>query len=215
MDAGNYQIMEYSDEERNFSANGTFNNDVRVIKVDKNTWSILPGKNTSPSISYDVYSGKKFVARNYLDATHGYVVTAATFMYINGHLDIPVNIKIVPFKGWKDIATGLDRVIGRNNEFTAPDFDVLYDCPILIGNLQELPSFEINGILHRFLAYNPGIFNHEQLISSLEKTVRAAINIIGDIPYSNYTFIGIGPGYGGIEDLNSNQKLIFTSWCGN
>jgi predicted metalloprotease with PDZ domain len=130
-------------------------------------------------------------------------------MYIDGHLDIPLNLKIMPFSGWKDIATGLDRVVGMINEFTAPDFDILYDCPILIGNLEKLSSFEINGVVHRFIAYNPGIFDRDQFIFSLEKTVRSAINIIGDIPYSNYTFIGIGPGYGGIEHLN-NTTVSFS-----
>ena len=200
---GYYQIMNYSAEVKNFSASILNNKSMPVTKPAINTWRIVPGKNSSFSISYDIYSDKKFVASNFLDTTHGYIVTAATFMYIDGHLDVPVNLKIIPFSGWRDIASGLDRVVGRINEFTAPDFDVLYDCPILIGNLQELPSFEINGIIHRFLAYNPGIFNGNLLISSLEKTVRAAINIIGDIPYSNYTFIGIGPGYGGIEHLNN------------
>jgi predicted metalloprotease with PDZ domain len=206
---GYYQIMDYSDEVKNFSAYSTTGKDVRVIKADKNTWRVISGKFTSFSISYDVYSDKKFVASNYLDTTHGYIVTAATFMYIEGHLDIPISLNIIPFTGWSDIATGLDRVIGKINGFSAPDIDILYDCPILIGNLQELPSFEINGIVHRFLAYSPGIFNRDKFISSLEKTVRAAINIIGDIPYSNYTFIGIGPGYGGIEHLD-NTTVSFT-----
>jgi predicted metalloprotease with PDZ domain len=206
---GYYQIMEYPDEVRNFSANSMKGKDVHAIKKDKNTWSVIPGKNSSFSISYDVYSDKKFVASNYLDTTHGYIVTAATFMYIDGHLDIPVNLQIMPFSGWKDIATGLDRVAGKINEFSAPDFDILYDCPILIGTLQEFPSFKINGVVHRFQAYNPGIFNSDQFISSLEKTVRSAINIMGDIPYSNYTFIGIGPGYGGIEHLD-NTTVSFS-----
>ena len=200
---GYYQIMNYSADVKNFSASILNNKSMPVTKPAKNTWRIVPGENSSFTISYDVYSNKKFVASNYLDTTHGYVVTAATFMYVDGHLDIPVNLKIMPFSGWRDIATGLDWVVGKTNEFTAPDFDVLYDCPILIGNLQELPSFEINGVIHRFLAYNPGIFNRDLFISNLEKTVKSAINIMGDIPYSNYTFIGIGPGYGGIEHLNN------------
>jgi predicted metalloprotease with PDZ domain len=206
---GYYQIMEYSNEVRNFSANSMMGKDVHVIKADKNTWRVLPGKNTSFSISYDVYSDKKFVASNFLDTTHGYIVTAATFMYIDRHLDIPVNLKIMPFSGWKDITTGLDRVAGRINEFTAPDLDILYDCPILIGNLEKLPSFDVCGVVHRFLAYNPGNFNHDVFISSLEKIVRVGIGMIGDIPYNEYTFIGIGPGYGGIEHLN-NTTVSFS-----
>ena len=200
---GYYQIMDYSDGVKNFSVNSIKGKAVPVIKADKNTWRVVPGKNTSFCISYDVYSDRNFVADNYLDTAHGYIIPAATFMYPFGHLNIPINLKIIPFNGWKDIATGLAKVAGKTNEFTASGFDDLYDCPILIGNLEELHSFDINGIVHRFLAYKPGNFNHDIFISSLEKTVRAGVDIIGDIPYSEYTFIGIGPGYGGTEHLNS------------
>ena len=206
---GYYQIMEYSKEVRNFSANNSNDKNVPIIKADRNTWRVVPGKSTSFSISYDVYSDRNFVACNYLDTTHGYIVPAATFIYPSGHLDVPVRLKIMPFSGWKNVATGLDKADGKADEYTAPDFDILYDCPILIGNLEELPSFKINGVVHRFLAYNPGIFNRDTFISGLEKTVWAAIDMMGDIPYSNYTFIGIGPGYGGIEHLN-NTTVSFS-----
>ncbi len=200
---GYYQIMNYSEEVKNFYARSLSGTEIPVNIPNKNTWRIISGNNSSFSISYDVYADKKFVANNYLDTTHGYIIPAATFMYINGHLNIPVNLKIRSLSHWKDIATGLDRLAGKINEFTAPDFDFFYDCPILTGNLEELPSFNINGIVHRFIAYNPGNFDRDVFISGLEKTVRAGINLIGDIPYNKYTFIGIGPGYGGIEHLNN------------
>jgi predicted metalloprotease with PDZ domain len=206
---GYYQIMEYSNEVKNFTSYSIKGKDLTVIKTNNYTWKVIPGKNTSFSISYDVFSARNFVASNYLDTTHGYIVPAATFMFIDGHLGSPVNLKITPFIGWKDIATGLKRVAGKINEFSAPDFDILYDCPILIGNLEELPPFNINGIAHRFIAYNPGSFNRDLFISSLEKTVRTGIDLIGDIPYNEYTFIGIGPGYGGIEHLN-NATVSFS-----
>jgi len=40
-------------------------------------------------------------------------------------------------------------------------------------------------------------------VLNLQKIVQAASSIIGDIPYKSYTFIAIGPGYGGIEHLNN------------
>jgi predicted metalloprotease with PDZ domain len=200
---GYYQMMDYPKEVKNFSAQSGDGRSIPVIKPDKKTWRVVQGKNTSFSISYDVFSNINFVASNYLDTTHGYLVPPATFVYIDGRLNIPVTLKIKPFSGWKDIATGLARVEGSINEFTAPDFDVLYDCPILTGNLEELPSFKIYGVDHHFTAFNPGTFNREQFISGLEKTVKAGIDLIGDIPYSVYTFIGIGKGYGGIEHLNN------------
>lgn len=99
-------------------------------------------------------------------------------------------------------------VTGETDEFTAPDFDILYDSPILIGNLEELPSFKVKGIEHHFIGYNIGYFDHELFINNLKKVVEAAVAIFGDIPYKQYTFLAIGPGRGGIEHLN-NTTISF------
>lgn len=200
---GYYQIMNYSEEVKNISASNAEGRTIPVFKSNKNAWRIVTDKNSSFKISYDVYADKRFVANSFLDTTHGYIVTASAFLYIEGHLDNPVTLKVIPYDGWKDIATGLDKVAGKINEYTAPDFDILYDCPILIGNLEEFPSFDINGVVHRFVAYNPGKFNRDVFISRLKKVVKAGIDLMGDIPYKHYTFIGIGPGQGGIEHLNN------------
>jgi len=200
---GYYQIMNYADQVKNISAINAEGRILSFTKPGKNTWQIHAGKNSTLKLSYDVYADRKFVANNFLDTTHGYIVTAATFFYIDGHLDIPVTLKILPFNGWKDITTGLEKVNVSINEFRAHDFDFLYDCPILIGNLEELPSFDIDGVVHRFVAYNPGKFNHDVFISNLKKVVSAGIDMMVDIPYKDYTFIGIGPGRGGIEHKNN------------
>jgi predicted metalloprotease with PDZ domain len=200
---GYYQIMDYSNQIRNFSAYILKKENIPVIKSDSNTWRVVPGKSSSLIISYDVFSDRNFVACNYLDTTHGYIIPGATFMYPAGYLNVPVSLKIALFSGWKNIATGLDKVEGQPDEYSAPDFDFLYDCPILVGNLEELSPFEVYGVVHQFIAYNPGNFDHDQFILGLAKTVKAATDIFGDIPYNKYTFIGIGPGYGGIEHLNN------------
>lgn len=80
---------------------------------------------------------------------------------------------------------------------------------MLIGNLEELTSFKVHGIEHRFIGYNMGEFDRSQFMDNLKKEVEAAVGIIGDIPYRQYTFIGIGPGQGGIEHLN-NTTISFT-----
>ena len=42
-------------------------------------------------------------------------------------------------------------------------------------------------------------------MNDLQKIVSTAAGIIGDIPYDHYTFLGLGPGGGGIEHLNSTS----------
>jgi predicted metalloprotease with PDZ domain len=103
---------------------------------------------------------------------------------------------------WKNIATGLEPT-GKPNQFSAVDFDILYDCPILMGNLETLPSFRVNGIEHQFTGYKLGTFDKVDFIERLKRITEAAVAVIGDIPYKKYTYIAIGPGRGGIEHLNN------------
>jgi predicted metalloprotease with PDZ domain len=200
---GYYQIMDYARDVKNFSAKDAKDKTLLVNKTNGNTWQIIVNKNKPFILSYDVKADRKFVASNFLDSTHGYIVPAGLFLYINKYLNTPVSVKLIVDKQWSKTATGLDPVAGTTNEFTAPDFDILFDCPILIGNLEELPSFRINGIEHRFIAYEPGSFDRDEFINNLKKVVQAGVDVIGDIPYKQYTFIGIGPGRGGIEHLNN------------
>ncbi len=87
--------------------------------------------------------------------------------------------------------------------YSAEDYDVFYDAPILVGSLEEIPMFTVRGIPHYFVGYKLGEFDKKQLSEDLKKVVTAAADIIGDIPYKEYTFLAIGPGRGGIEHLNS------------
>ncbi len=205
---GYYQLMDYAESVENFLAQDIKGNFIPVERMNENTW-IIPGiKNKSFIVKYTIMTKTQFVANSYIDSTHAYLIPENTFLYIDGHLNLPVSVSLSYNSKWDKIATGLAPVIGKSNEFTAPDFDILYDCPILIGKLQELPSFIVNGIEHRFIGYNLGDFDHQLFIENLKKAVEAATAIIGDIPYYQYTFIGIGPGRGGIEHLN-NATISF------
>ena len=79
---GYYQIMNYWREVSDFYAMGNDGKTIIVNKMNDNTWRIIsPGKDGF-CIKYNVKAEKKFVANNFLDSTHGYIIPAATFMYI-------------------------------------------------------------------------------------------------------------------------------------
>jgi len=206
---GYYQLMHYADNVENFTVQGAKGEIIPVNKINGNTWSVTGNKDKSLILSYDVVTKRQFVTNSFLDSTHAYIVPANNFLYIDGMLDASVSIKIDKqlLPQW-NIATGLEMFSGEPDEFTAPDFDILYDSPFLIGNLEELTSFKVKGIDHRFIGYKLGDFDHELFISNLKKVVEAAIAIFDDIPYKKYTFIAIGPGRGGIEHLN-NTTISF------
>src|ERR1043166_7884285 len=199
---GYYQRLDFANNIENFNAADVSGKIKGWRKISGNTWRV----NNSPSsvvLDYDVKTIRPFVATPYVDEERGYIVPAGVFFFPAGEIQHPVTVAVKPYEKWKDIATGLDTVAGKRHTFTAPDFYILYDSPLLIGNLEEFPSFTIKGIPHRFIAYKPGEFDKAQFMNDLKKIVETATALMGDIPYKQYTFIGIGPGAGGIEHLNS------------
>ncbi len=200
---GYYQIMDYAKWLQNFSVKGNKGKKITSLQINDNTWRLTGVKNATYTVSYDIKTQRQFVATSYIDSAHAYIIPEGVFLYEQGGIKNPVSVKLVFNRPWNKVATGLEEIAGKKNEFMAPDFDILYDCPILIGNLEELPSFKVHGIEHRFIGYNMGDFDKVQFMSNLKKAVTAASDIIGNIPYKRYTFIAIGNGRGGIEHLNN------------
>ncbi|MGA2585528.1 MAG: PDZ domain-containing protein [Candidatus Aminicenantales bacterium] len=199
---GYYLIMDYAKNVINFRAEDSAGNLLAWQKTAKNTWRVKSGKSAFVAVSYDVYAFARSVADSYLDDSRGFISPTGVFMHIAGRLQHPVIVAVKPYQDWSRVSTGLDPVPERPNTFSAPDFDVLYDSPILAGN-QEILPFEVQGIPHLFVADNLGTLDRAKFSSDLKRMVEAAAALIGEIPYRRYVFLGIGPGGGGLEHLNS------------
>ncbi len=199
---GYYVVLNYADNVFHFTAFTKAGKPLSWEKSAKNGWKVQTGKAASVVISYDIKATRPFVATSYLDEERGYIAPPGVFMHPAGMIKQPVELRIKPYAKWTAIATGLAPVKNKPNTFYAPDFDVLYDSPVLMGNLDSFPSFTVHGIPHYFVAYKPGHFDRDTFMADMKKIVAAASAIIGDIPYRFYIFLGI-PGPGGIEHLNS------------
>src|SRR5690606_38796878 len=127
------QLMNYATSVKNLVAKDSDGKKLDVTRFNNNTWKL--GTHKGPlTIAYDLETEKQFVANSYVDSAHAYIVSAGAFLYIPNHLNIPVTVTIQ--NPWRDVATGLDADANNKNIFTAPDFDILYDCPILLGDLE-------------------------------------------------------------------------------
>lgn len=208
---GYYQLMSYANTVDSFFAQSINGSPLTVRMTNHNTWVILNKKKSPFRVTYQIQTKRKFVANSFIDSAHAYIVPANHFMYVASMLQLPVQVKInsADQPRFKKIATGLEMVKGKTNVFTAPNFDILYDCPILVGDLHELPAFKVRGVPHRFIGYNMGSFDEVLFMNTLQKAIEQGVNIIDHIPFKEYTFIGIGPGRGGIEHLN-NTTVSFS-----
>lgn len=200
---GYYQRLDFAKNVERLTASDGLGNELKWEQNTDNTWRVLSKNADVVKLSYDVKTSRSFVATPWLDENRAYILPAAVFLHIDKMINQPVQVTVIPDSKWSRVATGLDSIPGKKYTYTAPDFDILYDCPILAGNLEELQSFMIRGVKHRFIGYKLGDFNKEQFILDLKKVVDAAVNVIGHIPYKSYTFLAIGPGQGGIEHLNN------------
>ncbi|OHB77424.1 MAG: hypothetical protein A2Z34_05270 [Planctomycetes bacterium RBG_16_59_8] len=120
----------------------------------------------------------------------------------------PATVRFRIPRGWR-IATSLDALPGKTATFTAPNYDVLTDCPIELGKFL-LKSFRYRGKEHRWGIHGPGNYNVARTIRETKKIVDAAVKMFGDLPYRHYTFfLHTNPaGGGGLEHLNSCDLMM-------
>jgi len=204
---GYYVLLDYAKNVGFFSARDASGRALAWEKSAKNAWRVKTGGATAFTVAYDVFAAGGSIAESALDERQAFFSPTGLFLHPAGRIATPVTLTVDPPKEWARISTGLDPVEGRPRTFRAPDFDVLYDSPLLVGN-QEVLSFEVNGIPHTFEGRDLGTLDRVRFTADLKAMVKAAIDLIGDIPYERYVFISIGPGGGGLEHLNS-QLITF------
>ncbi|MHB8094294.1 MAG: M61 family metallopeptidase [Candidatus Aminicenantales bacterium] len=204
---GYYGIIDYAGKIQNFKVENGSGAPLAWEKSSANSWKVRTGNAPSVTVSYDVLADIQFIVNSYLDENRAYIAPVGVFMHVGGLLAHPVTVTVEPYAKWTGVVTGLDPVPGKPNTFSAPDFDVLYDCPILAGNLDTV-SFEVRGVPHRFVGWNLGEFDRTAFASDMKRMVEAAVGIVGEIPYTHYTFLSVGPGQGGIEHTNSTAVSL-------
>jgi predicted metalloprotease with PDZ domain len=211
---GYYMIMDYAQNVLNFRTEDGGGGTLAWAKTAKNTWRIDTGGSAAVRVSYDVYAFRRSVADSFLDDRRAFISPTGVFMHIDGRIAHPVTVTFQPNKRTDRISTGLDPVEGRPGTFFAPDFDVLYDCPTLIGE-QEILNFEVQGIPHVIAVENAGAIDPAKFVGDIKRVVEAAVELIGEIPYRHYTFIMMDQGGGGLEHLNSMAVFSNAAGWGN
>lgn len=200
---GSYLIREFSKNVENFTATaGTA--PLKVEKVKKNTWRVYSNKSNALKINYSVYSFEVSVRTPFVDASHAFLFPTGIFMYPDNQLAAASTVRIIPFKGWDKVSTGLEPVAGQPFTYMAKNYDILFDSPIEVGN-QDVFEFMAAGVKHTVAMYGGGKYDPERLKADMPKIVEEATAMYGENPNQHYTFIihNLSRGSGGLEHLNS------------
>jgi len=202
---GSYLIREYARHVVTFTANTAFE------KVAKHHWRLSSLSSDEPIVvSYQVYANELTVRTNHVDQTHAFFNGCATFCFVEGWLDHPYHITIVPPNSEWRTATALQEIAPHS--FVAQSFHELADTPFEVG-IHRSYTFTVRQKPHRLVVWGKGNFYSDQAIPDIMKIVQTVAEFWGKLPYSSYLFIlhlSAG-GYGGLEHRNS-CTLLYDRW---
>lgn len=200
---GSYLVREFSKNVESFSA-AAGGKMLPVKKSRKNTWEINTANISTVTVKYKIYAFELSVRTSLIDNTHAFLSTSGIFIYPDGMLHQPAIIHIVPYKGWAKVSTSLDMV--NNDPFTlySPDYDILFDSPIEVGN-QDVFGFDADGVKYEVAMCGGGNYDKERLKKDMPEIVLQEAAIYGENPNKRYVFIvhNTSNGSGGLEHLSS------------
>lgn len=201
---------------REFAKNIEFLNvfaDGKVIpsqKINKNSWKISTSGLNTIKVKYKVYCFEMSVRTSFVDATHAFLCNTGVFLYPANMLKQPSVINIEPYKGWALVSTSLESVNGNPLVRMAPNYDILFDSPIEIGN-QDAFGFDAAGVKYEVAMCGGGNYEKERLKKDMTKIIEEETLIFGENPNKYYLFIvhNSSRAGGGLEHLSSTTLGAF------
>lgn len=183
-----------------------------VERLDTQTWRAGPravGDEEGVALSYKVYADDLSGTFSQLDSRHANFNGHSVFMYVAGHKQDPVSLRIEAPRGWK-IVNGQTAREGQD-EFQFPNYDLLADTPTEIAPDWTVDEFVVGGRVYRVVVHSFGDEGgrRPELARRVEKIVRSQIEMMGEPEFDRYVFLfhfdPTARRGDGMEHLNSTQ----------
>lgn len=206
---GSYLVREFAKNVEGFGAQAG-GKELAVEKINKNTWRITHAGQKDFAVRYRVYANELSVRTSFIDASHGYLNGTSVFMYPDGQKQLPAQVQVQPYEGWKEVSTSLKPAgSGPSFTFQSSNYDELADSPIEIGNHRVL-NFEVQGTPHRIAMYGPASYDEQRVVADFKRVCETAQQVVGQNPLDRYLFIvhNLERGGGGLEHLYSTTLQV-------
>lgn len=202
---GSYLVREFERHVEQVKASDVSGKTLSINRSAKNGWKVQSNGLNKINIEYKVYAFELLVQTSFIDIDHAFLNGTSVFMFINNHTLVPCSVEVKPFAAWKKISTSLDRVKESNPWLLhAPDYDILVDAPMEIGNHVTVEFMAAN-VKHELALYGHANYDTTLLKTDIKKIIEAETAIFGEHPCKRYVFIvhNLPSGGGGLEHLNS------------
>jgi len=213
--AGAYEIENFARHVFDMRAFDQDGHPLAIDKTQKSTW-VFESPSPDASVEYAVYADNLSTTTSHLDDTHAYWNGGTLFCYVDGHKELPVDVRIVAPAGWY-ASTALNADPDDSLHFWADNFDVLVDSPVEVGTHRRY-TFDVNQKRHTIAIWGQGNQDDARLVADTRRIVEAEADLFGGLPYPNYTFIFhiAERGTGGTEHKNSTicgfSRFTFQPW---
>ncbi len=165
----------------------------------------------SLTVNYDLYANRRADIGTQLSAERALINGAETFMYLDDDDGYPapgpLTLSIHGPPGWQ-LESGLLAMRSGPNEFTAPSYDVLVDCPTILSPHLNVANFSVNDLPYHLVVEGVGNYDVDKLAPIARQIVGSEIKMMGHAGYKEYWALFLAGGGGGMEHLNSTLSGI-------
>jgi predicted metalloprotease with PDZ domain len=185
------------------------NSERLLERLDTQTWRVYVCGELSVTAAYKVFADDLSGTFSQLDTRHANFNGGSVFVYVVGHKQDPVSLKVEALQGWK-IINGHSADTSQS-EFRFPNYDVLIDTPTEAAPDFTVQAFEVEGRRYRVVVHSlgPEGNNRDELVKAVEKIVRAEVAEMEPPEFEQYTFLfhfdPTARRGDGMEHLNSTQ----------
>jgi predicted metalloprotease with PDZ domain len=204
---GFYGLQNYADRVSAFSATAPDGVTLEVTKPTPNRWTVKTGGRPSFTFSYTVAAVRGSNLSNGVTETSAVLIGPATYVTLVESAHRPAEVRLELPASWKGSMTSLDAASdGQANHYTAPDYDVLADSPILAGVDLSTTEFTVGGVKHYWVWLGQAEWAGDKVTVAMTPLIEEHLRFWGSLPYKKYAFLNIvtgGGGGSGVEHLNS------------
>jgi predicted metalloprotease with PDZ domain len=182
-----------------------------VTRMDKGRWSVDSAGASRLDVAYEISAARRrrFGGRRpqeeEREVTGRSINGPATYLYVVGAKDLPVESRYELPEGWR-VANGLltdgDPLVRR-----ARDYDTFIDAPTILGLFEER-HFEVAGTPFHcvFFENEQGYdFDLDAFTGIVQRVSENIGQLYGSFPFPYYVYLFTIPGGGGLEHLNSTS----------
>ena len=207
---GYYGAGNYARSVQEFTATSASGAALTVEKPQDNHWRIATGGAADVHVHYRLLCQSTFVTGSWVGPDFAVINGPSTFITTDdgsgprqkGPYEVRFDVPAI----WPQVATSLDQVSGQPHAYTADNYDLFIDSPIILGKVSE-HSWDVPGTHFTLADFGDlGAWNGAGAGASLQRIVDEHRRMLGGrLPFTHYVFLNaFRGGNGGLEHSDSS-----------